>query len=230
MIIFLTIYFTFEIKSVIMETLFLNTHWLNKYIQPVRMEDIMKDLVEIRWHGRGGQGAKTAALLLADVAFNTGLYVQGFPEYGPERMGAPITAYNRLSANKIRVHSNIYDPDYVVVVDETLLESVDVTKGLKEDGAIIINTSQRKDSLLPLLNGYKGNVYTIDARKISITALGKYFPNSPMLAAIVKVSGIMDDETFLEEMRKSYAHKFASKPEVIEGNMMALSLALEEVK
>ena len=213
-----------------METLFLNTHWLNKYIQSVRMEDIMKDLVEIRWHGRGGQGAKTAALLLADVAFNTGLYVQGFPEYGPERMGAPITAYNRLSANKIRVHSNIYDPDYVVVVDETLLESVDVTKGLKEDGAIIINTSQRKDSLLPLLNGYKGNVYTIDARKISITALGKYFPNSPMLAAIVKVSGIMDDETFLEEMRKSYAHKFASKPEVIEGNMMALSLALEEVK
>ena len=194
------------------------------------MEDIMQDLVEIRWHGRGGQGAKTAALLLADVAFNTGLYVQGFPEYGPERMGAPITAYNRLSANKIRVHSNIYDPDYVVVVDETLLESVDVTKGLKEDGAIIINTSQRKDSLLPLLNGYKGNVYTIDARKISITALGKYFPNSPMLAAIVKVSGIMDDETFLEEMRKSYAHKFASKPEVIEGNMMALSLALEEVK
>ena len=194
------------------------------------MEDIMQDLVEIRWHGRGGQGAKTAALLLADVAFSTGLYVQGFPEYGPERMGAPITAYNRLSANKIRVHSNIYDPDYVVVVDETLLESVDVTKGLKEDGAIIINTSQRKDSLLPLLNGYKGNVYTIDARKISITALGKYFPNSPMLAAIVKVSGIMDDETFLEEMRKSYAHKFASKPEVIEGNMMALSLALEEVK
>ena len=190
----------------------------------------MKDLVEIRWHGRGGQGAKTAALLLADVAFNTGLYVQGFPEYGPERMGAPITAYNRLSADKIRVHSNIYDPDYVVVVDETLLESVDVTKGLKEDGAIIINTSQRKESLLPLLNGYKGRVYTIDARKISITALGAYFPNSPMLAAIVKVSGIMDDETFLEEMRKSYAHKFASKPEVIEGNMMALSLALEEVR
>ena len=190
----------------------------------------MKDLVEIRWHGRGGQGAKTAALLLADVAFSTGLYVQGFPEYGPERMGAPITAYNRLSANKIRVHSNIYNPDYVVVVDETLLESVDVTKGLKEDGAIIINTSQRKDALLPQLNGFQGSVFTIDARKISITALGKYFPNSPMLAVIVKVSGIMDDETFLEEMRKSYAHKFASKPEVIEGNMMALSLALEEVR
>ena len=128
----------------------------------------MKDLIEIRWHGRGGQGAKTAALLLADVAFSTGMYVQGFPEYGPERMGAPITAYNRLSNKQIRVHSNIYDPDYVVVVDETLLDSVDVTEGLKEVGAIIINTKHAKEELLPKLNGYKGRVYTIDARKISL--------------------------------------------------------------
>ncbi|MCI6859342.1 MAG: 2-oxoacid:acceptor oxidoreductase family protein [Eubacterium sp.] len=190
----------------------------------------MKDLIEIRWHGRGGQGAKTAALLLADVAFSTGLYVQGFPEYGPERMGAPITAYNRLSRNKIRNHSNIYHPDYVVVVDETLLDSVDVTSGLKKDGAIIINTSEKKEQILPKLHNYEGEVYTIDARRISMEALGKYFPNSPMLAAIVKVSGVMNDADFLEEMRKSYAHKFASKPEVIEGNMMALSLALQEVQ
>ena len=97
----------------------------------------MSNLTEIRWHGRGGQGAKTAALLLADVAFQTGKYVQGFPEYGPERMGAPITAYNRISDTQIRVHSNIYDPQYVVVVDESLLETVDVTKGLKKDGAIV---------------------------------------------------------------------------------------------
>ena len=171
-----------------------------------------------------------AALLLADVAFSTGMYVQGFPEYGPERMGAPITAYNRLSNKQIRVHSNIYDPDYVVVVDETLLDSVDVTEGLKEEGAIIINTKHVKEELLPKLNGYKGRVYTIDARKISLEALGKYFPNSPMLAAIVKVSGVMDDEAFLAEMQKSYAHKFASKPEVIEGNMKALSVALQEVQ
>ena len=105
----------------------------------------MSNLTEIRWHGRGGQGAKTASLLLADVAFNTGKYVQGFPEYGPERMGAPITAYNRISEDQIRVHSNIYYPDYVVVVDESLLDSVDVTKGLKEDGAIVINTSKNKN-------------------------------------------------------------------------------------
>lgn len=190
----------------------------------------MKNLIEIRWHGRGGQGAKTAALLLADVAFSTGLHVQGFPEYGPERMGAPITAYNRLSASQIRVHSNIYEPDFVVVVDETLLESVDVTNGLKKDGAIVINTARPKEEIIPHLNGYEGRIYVIDARKISMEALGQYFPNSPMLAAIVKVTGVMEEERFLEEMRKSYAHKFASKPEVIEGNMKALSLALQEVK
>ena len=190
----------------------------------------MKDLVEIRWHGRGGQGAKTAALLLADVAFSTGMHVQGFPEYGPERMGAPITAYNRLSNDQIRVHSNIYNPDYVVVVDETLLDSVDVTEGLKENGAIIINTKHTKEEVFPKLNVYQGDIYTIDARKISLEALGKYFPNSPMLAATVKVSGVMDDTAFLTEMQKSYAHKFSSKPEVIEGNMKALSLALQEVQ
>ena len=190
----------------------------------------MSNHTEIRWHGRGGQGAKTAALLLADVAFQTGKYVQGFPEYGPERMGAPITAYNRISDTKIRVHSNIYNQDYVVVVDETLLDSVDVTEGLKENGAIIINTKHTKEEVFPKLNGYKGDIYTIDARKISLEALGKYFPNSPMLAATVKVSGVMDDTAFLTEMQKSYAHKFASKPEVIEGNMKALSLALQEVQ
>ena len=191
----------------------------------------MKDLIEIRWHGRGGQGAKTAALLLADVAFNNGLYVQGFPEYGPERMGAPITAYNRLSTTRIRVHSNIYEPDYVGVVDETLIESVDVTAGIKEGGAIIVNTQKSKEEIAKGFaeKGYNGTIYTIDARKISIEALGKYFPNSPMLAAVVKITGVMEEEAFLEDMRKSYAHKFASKPQVIEGNMKALEISLKEV-
>ena len=169
----------------------------------------MKKNIEIRWHGRGGQGAKTAALLLADVAFNTGMHVQGFPEYGPERMGAPITAYNRIGESEIRVHSNIYHPDYVVVVDETL---------------------RPKEEILPLLNGYKGSVYTIDAHKVSMETLGKYFPNSPMLAAIVKVADIMDKDVFLSQMQASYEHKFAKKPEVIDGNMRALKMAFEEVK
>ena len=189
----------------------------------------MKDLIEIRWHGRGGQGAKTASLLLADAAFNTGKYIQGFPEYGPERMGAPITAYNRISNTPIRIHSNIYEPDYVVVVDDSLLEAVDVTAGLKPDGAIVINTTKSGNELKPLLNGYTGDVYTIDARKISLETLGKYIPNTPMLAAIVKVSGVIEEKDFLADMEGSFKHKFAKKPEVIDGNMKALEMALKEV-
>ena len=190
----------------------------------------MKNGIEIRWHGRGGQGAKTAALLLADVAFKTGKHVQGFPEYGPERMGAPITAYNRISSDVIRVHSNIYDPDFVAVVDETLLNTVDVTAGLKKEGAIIVNTAKSKEEIMPQLNGYEGRVITIDARTISEEALGKYFPNSPMLAAVVATTGVMPKETFLHEMRASYKHKFAKKPEVIDGNMKALEMAFAAVE
>lgn len=190
----------------------------------------MDDLIEIRWHGRGGQGAKTASLLLADAAFNTGKYIQGFPEYGPERMGAPLTAYNRISNNPIVIHSNIYEPDYVVVVDDTLLESVDVTAGLKESGAIVINTVKDATYLKSVLKNYNGEIYTINARKISEEALGKYFPNTPMLAAIVKVANIMDESNFLQDMKSSFKHKFAKKPEVIDGNMKALEMALSEVK
>ena len=190
----------------------------------------MENLIEIRWHGRGGQGTKTASLLLADAAFNTGKYIQGFPEYGPERMGAPITAYNRISDNPITVHSNIYEPDYVVVVDDTLLETVDVTAGLKTNGAIVINTTKSEDYFKSVLKGYEGKVYTIDARKVSTEALGRYFPNTPMLAAIVKVTGIMNDEDFLKDMEGSLKHKFAKKPEVIDGNMKALEMALKGVK
>ena len=190
----------------------------------------MNDLIEIRWHGRGGQGAKTASLLLADAAFNTGKYIQGFPEYGPERMGAPITAYNRISTKPITMHSNIYEPDYVVVVDDTLIESVDVTAGLKKTGVIVINTTKDGEYLKKHLKGYEGEIYKIDARKISMETLGKYFPNTPMLAAIVKVSKVMTDEEFLNDMQGSFKHKFAKKPEVIEGNMKALEMALKEVE
>ncbi|HIX10473.1 MAG: 2-oxoacid:acceptor oxidoreductase family protein [Clostridiaceae bacterium] len=190
----------------------------------------MKNMVEIRWHGRGGQGAKTACLLLADAAFASGKYVQGFPEYGPERMGAPITAYNRISDERCTIHSNIYEPDYVVVVDETLLQSVDVTQGLNPKGAIVINTHKSPDEVRPLLRGYAGRVYTIDARAISERTLGKYFPNTPMLAAIVKVSGVLDPWRFVSDMEASFRHKFATKPQVIEGNMECLTQSLKEVR
>lgn len=189
----------------------------------------MREIVEIRWHGRGGQGAKTAALLLADAAFNTGKFVQGFPEYGPERMGAPITAYNRISNEKITVHSNIYNPDYVVVVDESLLDAVDVTSGLKEEGAIIVNSRRTPSEIRKELNGYSGRVCTLDARKISEEELGSNFPNTPMLGAVVKVSGVVDTDEFLKDMEGSFKHKFATKPQVIEGNMKALRRSMEEV-
>ncbi len=190
----------------------------------------MDKVVEIRWHGRGGQGAKTASLLLADAAFNTGKYVQGFPEYGPERMGAPITAYNRISEERCTVHSNIYEPDYVVVVDSTLLVAVDVTKGLKEDGAIVINTNKPIDEIRTKLKGYKGRVYTIDAGKIAEETIGRNIPNTPMLAAIVKISGVVEEKAFIKDMEESFKHKFSTKPQVIEGNMKALERAMAEVQ
>ena len=190
----------------------------------------LNEAVEIRWHGRGGQGAKTACLLLADVAFSSGKHVQGFPEYGPERMGAPITAYNRITDEHCKVHSNIYKPDYVVVVDETLLKSVDVTKGLKEKGALIINSKKSPEESRPLLKGYKGKVCTIDAEKISMDALGKNFPNTPMLGAVVKVSHVIDQERFIQDMKESFQHKFRGKENLIEGNMSALKKSMEEVK
>jgi len=190
----------------------------------------MKDIVEIRWHGRGGQGAKTASLLLADAAFNTGKYVQGFPEYGPERMGAPITAYNRISDKRSTVHSNIYFPDFVVVVDETLLDSVDVTKGLKPEGAIVINSSKKPAELKAKLKGYAGKVCTIDAGRISEETLVNNFPIPPMVAAIVKISGIVPIDQFIADMEASFKHKFSTKPQVIAGNMQALKRSMEEVE
>ncbi len=190
----------------------------------------MNGMTEIRWHGRGGQGAKTACLLLADAAFSSGKYVQGFPEYGPERMGAPITAYNRISDQRCSIHSNIYEPDYVAVVDETLLHSVDVTRGLNPEGAIIINSPKSPEELRPLLNGYSGRVCTIDARSISEEILGKNFPNTPMLAAVVAISRVVDPEKFTSDMEASFKHKFASKPQVIAGNMEVLKKSMNEVR
>jgi pyruvate ferredoxin oxidoreductase gamma subunit len=189
----------------------------------------MNNMIEIRWHGRGGQGAKSASQLLADSAFFAGKYVQSFPEYGPERGGAPITAYNRISDTRCDIHSNIYEPDYVVVVDETLLTTVDVAAGLKENGAIIINSAKEPEELRPLLHGYQGQICTIDAKALSLKHLGRYFPNSPMLAAVVEVSHCVDPAQFLQDMETSYRHKFATKPQVVQGNLDCLAESMQEV-
>ena len=187
-------------------------------------------IVEFRWHGRGGQGAKTACLLLAEAAGLQGKFVQGFPEYGPERMGAPITAYNRISDQRCNIHSNIYNPDYVIVVDETLLGSVDVTGGLKKDGAVIINTPSSPQEMRARLNGWGGKICTIDARRIAEQYLGSNLPNTPMLAAAVKVSGVLQIEPFFAHIESSVKHKFAARPRLIEGNMATLKKSMEEVQ
>jgi pyruvate ferredoxin oxidoreductase gamma subunit len=186
-------------------------------------------MIEIRWHGRGGQGAKTASLLLADAAFNTGKFIQGFPEYGPERMGAPMTAYNRISEKEIRIHSNVYEPDYVVVVDDTLIGPVDVTNGLKKEGAILVNTKQSVDEIRKKLKGYTGKVYVLDATKISLECLKANYPNTALLAAIIKITNILDRDALMKDMEESFKHKFARKPEVIAPNMECLARGFDEL-
>ncbi|MDR0875649.1 MAG: 2-oxoacid:acceptor oxidoreductase family protein [Clostridiales Family XIII bacterium] len=187
-------------------------------------------MIEIRWHGRGGQGAKTAALLLADAAFAAGLYVQGFPEYGPERMGAPITAYNRLDDTAIRIHSNIYEPDIVVVVDETLIGAVDVTAGLKPGGSLVVNTGRPAEEVRAKFAGTDGvgadvSIYAVDAADISIRNLGRNLPNTPLLSVVARLTGVIGEAQFIGVMQEAYEEKFANKREVIAGNMTALKEA-----
>jgi len=191
----------------------------------------MAKTLEIRWHGRGGQGAKTAALLLAQSASQVGKYVQGFPEYGPERMGAPVTAFNRISDGKIRVHSSIKEPDVVVVLDPTLIgATTDVTSGVGPDGVFIVNTGKSPQEIRKQLKIDKGKVYTVDANRISEETIGRVIPNTPMMGALIKVTGIIPYEAFIEDTKKQLEKKFSSKPEVIEGNLKAIERAYQEVK
>ncbi len=191
----------------------------------------MRDLTEIRWHGRGGQGAKTAALLLGDAALASGKYIQAFPEYGPERMGAPVASFNRLSSKPILMHSGVTNPDIVIVLDPTLIESVDVTEGMPANGTILINTNKKAQEIKQELK-FKGNikVFTVDASTISRETIGREIPNTPMLGALIKATGILDFKEMLEDTKHKLEKKFKSKPEVIEGNLKAIERAYNEVK
>lgn len=185
---------------------------------------------EIRWHGRGGQGAKTAALLFGDAALSTGKYIQAFPEYGPERMGAPVQSFNRISSRPIRDHSGIENPDVVVILDVTLVGQVDVTRGLDpEKGILIVNTPLSPEEMKKKM-GYPGKVYTVDASRIAVETIGKDIPNTPMIGALVKVTGILKIEEVLEDTKKKLEKKFRNRPEIIEGNLNAIKRAYKEVK
>lgn len=191
----------------------------------------MKDIIEIRWHGRGGQGAKTAALLLADAALSSGKYVQAFPEYGPERMGAPVTSFDRISSKPILLHSGVLNPSIVIVLDPTLMESVDVTEGMSDGGAIIINTNKCPADIRKELGCSSGiKVFTVDASKISLETIGRDIPNTPLLGALIKATGILDFKEMLEDTKKKLEKKFKNKPEVIEGNIKAIERAYKEAE
>ena len=191
----------------------------------------MAKLTEIRWHGRGGQGAKTAALLFGEAALSEGKYIQAFPEYGPERTGAPVQSFNRISAEPIRIHSHVKSPSVVVVLDPTLIGPVDITAGLKEDGVVIVNTASTAAEMRQRL-GLNGSVklFTIDASKIARETIGRDIPNTPMLGALVKATGLLTFDTVMEDTRRKLEKKFRSRPEIIEGNLKAIERAYNEIK
>ncbi|MDD5643919.1 MAG: 2-oxoacid:acceptor oxidoreductase family protein [bacterium] len=192
----------------------------------------MDNLTEIRWHGRGGQGAKTAALLFGEAAMSLGQHIQAFPEYGPERMGAPVQSFNRISPEPITLHCGVTNPDIVVVLDPTLIATVDVFQGLDKGDSIIINTEKAPGEIEEELNikGMGIKIYTVDASGISKAEIGRDIPNTPMLGALVKIYGKLNIEHVLEDMKKKLEKKFRSKPEVIDGNIRAIKRAYEEVK
>ncbi len=188
----------------------------------------MKNIYEVRWHGRGGQGAKTASQFLAEAALCAGKHIQAFPEYGPERAGAPIRAYTRLSDSPITIHSSVTNPEVVAVVDPTLIESIDVTEGLDKDGIVVVNTDKSPQELRDKLNFKKGKVATVDATKIALETLGIPMPNTPMLGALLKVVPLVPMQ-YLEEQVK---HKFLKKigEEKTKANLDGIKRAYDEVK
>lgn len=191
----------------------------------------MADVLEIRWHGRGGQGAKTAALLFGEAALDTGKFIQAFPEYGPERTGAPVTAFNRLSDEPIYSHSGIKTPDIVVVLDSSLIEPARVVEGLKDNGILLINTTETPEELRKRLNLPSTiKVYTVEASKIALETIGRDVPNTPMLGALVRVTGILQLEPMLEAIKEKLEVKFRGRTKLVDDNLKSIMRAYDEVK
>jgi pyruvate ferredoxin oxidoreductase gamma subunit len=183
-------------------------------------------IVEIRWHGRGGQGVKTAAMLFAEAAFEGGKYIQGFSDYGPERSGAPVQGFTRLSDGPIYLHNFITEPDVVVVLDPTLLGTIPVAEGLKNGGKVLINSSHEPAELAAKLGVDKSQVFVVDAKKISLETMGRDMPNSPMMGALVKIVGLVE----LPWINETFDKKFGAKSEkIVADNVAAVKRAYEEV-
>ncbi|HUU56795.1 MAG TPA: 2-oxoacid:acceptor oxidoreductase family protein [bacterium] len=184
-------------------------------------------ILEIRWHGRGGQGVKTAAMLFAEAAFEGGKFIQGFSDYGPERSGAPLQGFTRISDSPITLHNFITAPDVVVVLDPTLLGSVPVAEGLKPGGKVLVNTAHDPAELAAKLHVEKDQVYVVDAKKISLETMGRDMPNAPMIGALIKVIGQVE----LPWVNRTFEEKFGAKSEkIVADNVAAIKRAYEEVR
>lgn len=190
----------------------------------------MTDLLEIRWHARGGQGAKTASTLLAESAMGAGKYVQGFPEYGPERMGAPIRAYNRIGDKPITIHSNVLNPDVVMILDPSLIASVNVSEGLESGGIIIVNTALSPEEIKKNMGLDDVKIATLDASRISMDCIGRDIPNTPMMGALLKLVEVIPFDYFIERMKEDLSKKFKGRKQIVDGNILAMRRAFEEVK
>jgi pyruvate ferredoxin oxidoreductase gamma subunit len=189
----------------------------------------MADMVEIRWHGRGGQGTVTAAKVLADACLSGGRHVQAFPEYGPERAGAPLRAYNRISQQLLRMHCPVLNPGVVAVVDATLLDAMNVAEGALDDAIFVVNTSKAPKEVREKIKAKTSQkVYTIDATKISIETIGRPMPNTPMLGAVAKASAVLGLDVLVDEVKGSFGKKFAQK--IIDANLTAVKRGFEEVQ
>lgn len=172
----------------------------------------MKKILEVRWHGRGGQGAWTASELLARAAIAEGKYIQSFPEFGPERMGAPVTAFTRISNEPIKIHCAVYSPDVVAVLDPTLLKTVNVADGLDQDaGSIIVNTKESPTEMRKMLKSSAGKVWTIEASEISMKMLGLPITNTAMLGAVARITGIVSLETIERMINERFRADVATK-------------------
>ena len=187
----------------------------------------MKEIFEIRIHGRGGQGAKTAAQFIVEAALNKGKHIQSFPEYGPERAGAPMKAFARISDKQIRTYAPVVNPDVVIVIDHTLLDSVDVTEGLDEKGVLLVNTPLSPEEIKKKTK-FNGKCMTVDATKISIEAVGKNLPNTPMIGALIKATACIS----MKDIEESINHKFLKKigEEKTKATIDAVKKAYDEVK
>jgi pyruvate ferredoxin oxidoreductase gamma subunit len=192
------------------------------------MREQVGTLCEIRWHARGGQGAVTAAKMVAEMALGQGMFFQAFPEYGPERSGAPIVAFTRVSSHPIQIYCGVEHPQIVAVLDPSLFASVDVLKGAPEDAIVLVNSESSPKELREQHNLKGGRIFTIGASRIAMETIRRPIPNTPMIGALIRITGLFPIDEVVELLRAEFSKKFA--PKVVEGNLAALTRSYEEVQ